>query len=701
MRKPPDVHQGPTWGAGSVIIDTPYVVLRELGRGGMGTVYEVRHLDLRQIYALKVLSTRVAEHPELAERVVREAEFLGLVKGAPYVVTVVAWGRLNDAYRRPYFVMERLYGETLHALLARRSLPLAEALSYVRHALWGLVAVHAEGVVHRDIKPSNLFVRRDGTCTLLDFGVMKALYDIGLSPSQFSTGPHALIGTPLYMAPEMASRGPVDHRADLFSVGLVLAECLLGVRLLSHLSEREYLERLINEGVPSLELAGGEHLPGEVRGLVRRATMHDPVRRFHSALAFLREIDRVAEALGLRLWPLSPSVPPVLGAPPPRALAHHAATTPSAYDSNAPTPRVYRAPSLLTPSEHATPIRGVAAGPAVPPTSSARPTSVDSVSPTRPTPVDSVLSTRPTPVDSVSPTRVKTPSPRSGPEPTPPLRSHARTRFRFLTLGWGGRAPKTPSPRPGAKAEPPATTLPLPPTSAVALLVLRLRDRLAPLPELETPPVNDVLEGPAPVGAPAAPALEPSAGASAAPALSAPAAPALEPSAGAPAASALESSAGAQAPEGALPAATARPRRGRRVPLVSAVAFGVAGVAVGVAMTVAVFWWAGPPAVVRVSPEPPRAAPAGVVAPAVTPALEPPAEPQPPQAPSKEPAPPSVSATGPSGVARKRAALEAKLRSGRGTLDDVHALRTLCHVLSDEICLEHADAYLDRLTGAR
>jgi serine/threonine protein kinase len=172
-----------------------------LGRGGMGSVYEVRHLDTGHVRAMKVLSTRVAEHPELAERVEREAQFLKMLDGTPYIVTVVEGGRLPDQYRRPYLVMERLHGATLRQVL-RQSLPLTDALSYTRQLLVALALVHQAGVVHRDVKPDNLFVRRDGTCTLLDFSVMKALYDIGLSPNQFSTAPRAIIGTPLYLAPE-------------------------------------------------------------------------------------------------------------------------------------------------------------------------------------------------------------------------------------------------------------------------------------------------------------------------------------------------------------------------------------------------------------------------------------------------------------------------------------------------------------------
>jgi serine/threonine protein kinase len=677
MRKPPDDDRGPTWGAGALITGTPYGVLRELGRGGMSTVYEVRHVDTGLVYAFKVLSTRVAEHPELVERVEREAAFLHLLDGAPHIVTVVDWGRLPGEHRRPYLVMERLYGETLAALLARHALPLTDALSYVRQVLWGVAAVHGVGAIHRDIKPSNIFVRRDGTCTLLDFGIMKMLSDIGLPPGQFTTAEGVPIGTPFYMAPEQASCATVDCRADIFSVGLVLAECLLGFRLLPQLSERAYLERLINEGVPSLEVSGGEHLPVEVRKLVRCATRFDPEKRFPSAQAFILAINRIAEALGLRLRPIPPSVPRAPGAPPPRAPGDHAAPTPNAYDSKAPTPRVYRAPAPLAPSRREAPPKGPAAESATPPTNSAQPT----------------------PVDSISPTQVKTPSPQSGLDSTLPLRSQRRKPFGVLTLGWGGRAPKKTSPQGNGREPPP--TLPLPPTSAVSFPASKFHDRLALLKGMPITPGNDVLERSASTEAP--PALESWAEAQPALESSVEAQPVLESSAEAQ--PVLMPSTEAQLPEGALPVASARPRRS---PLVSAVMLWAAGAAAGVVVSLAAVFWADPSARVHVSFEPRRASPAGVVAPAVTPAPEPSAEPKPPEVASPATPPPNAgpgtsaaperqTAAEKSVLEAKRAALEAKLRDGKGKLGEVRSLNHVCRQLGDEACQKRAYDYFDKL----
>jgi serine/threonine protein kinase len=678
MAKPPDVDRDPIWGPGFAIPRTPYVVLGTLGHGGMGIVYEVQNCITGLHYAFKVLSADVDEYPQLAERIVREAEFLHLIKGAPHVVTVVDWGRLHDALRRPYIVMERLYGETLATLLARHALPLTDTLSYLRHVLWGVAAVHGAGVVHRDIKPSNIFVRRDGTCTLIDFSIMKALHDIGLTPGQFPTVKGTPIGTPFYMAPEQASGATVDQRADIFSVGLVLIECLLGFRPLSHLSQHEYLNHLITEGVPSLELVGGEHLPREVRQLARCATMRDPDKRFPVVHAFLLEINRIAERLSLHLRPIPPSVHLASGALPPRAAGRHAAPTPSGYDSKAPTPRMHRAP--LAPSGRDALQRGAAAGLAAPPTSSALPTQVDSV----------------------SPTRVKTPPPPSGPESTPPRRSQWRHAFGLLSLGWNGPAPKSFSPRRGKGGEPPPT-LPVVPKPAGALRVPKFDDRLVLRPGMLCTPANNVVERPAPAEAPLA--LEPSAEAQPALEPSAEAQPALEPSAEAQ--PALEPS--AEAPHGGASPVSDRP------PLGPFVAIMGAGVVVSVVASLAVVWWAGPPAtVVRASSEPLPASPAGVVASAEVPAApagvvasvdapaapapEPPAEPEP-----SEASPPArLPKVAPSSAGDdRRMQLEAKLRGGKGTENDVEELVLLCFRAGDDPCVRQAQVFRKKLEGRR
>jgi eukaryotic-like serine/threonine-protein kinase len=359
MSLQPPTNPGPTWTPGSVIGGTRYEVKRLLGSGGMGTVYEVQHLDEGTRYALKVLSSRVAEQPDLVERVLLEAHALQSLRGAPYVVEVVASGRLNDAHRRPYLVMELLRGATLRALLGRGRLPVADALSYVHQLLWGLAGVHGAGVVHRDVKPDNVFVQSNGECKLLDFGVIKVLYDIGLSPSQFSTGPYSFVGTPMYMAPEAASGQPVDTRADIFAVGLILYECLTGSRPLAQLTDNEYLHHVANQGIPSLDAVGATDVPIELRRIVRRATIFDADHRYQTAQEFAVKLNHAAETLGIRLREAPPLSHASSAAPALRPLAATlSASAPPARVSFAspeqaplstlPMSRTRRRPSLLT-----------------------------------------------------------------------------------------------------------------------------------------------------------------------------------------------------------------------------------------------------------------------------------------------------------------------------------------------------------------
>jgi serine/threonine-protein kinase len=624
----------------------------------MGTVYEVRHLDTGHIFAFKILSTRVAEHPELAERVAREAQFLKALDGAPYLVTIIESGRLEDAYRRPYLVMPRLHGATLRQLISQQVLPLTDTLSYARQILVALALVHQAGVVHRDVKPDNVFVQRDGTCTLLDFGVMKALYDIGLSPSQFSTGPLTLVGTPLYMAPEMASHRAIDHRADLFGVGLILAECLLGARMLPHLSEQEYLKHLANDGVPSLENAGGVHLPPEVQKLVRRATMFDPAKRYPSAVAMIIAINRIAETLGLRLKPLPPSRLPALSTPGVPAAHRPPVTTLSMSDGYAPSLPGGANAGPLSVSQRSLLAQGASAERSAPLTTSSQPTLVDSI----------------------SPTRVKTPLARSRAEPPPPLQSQERLRFGVLTLGLGGPPPKGAPSRQEAQGGRTVTTLPLAPPSAVPSLVpqfedalafwkgvlltpvSKVRKRVAPREDRHTPAVNDGLEGLAQAEALAALALE--------------------------------------AP--AEPKPAAQPRGARRA--LALFALGGAALTTGVVAMLAVVWWVGPPAViVRVSPEPLRPAPAGVAVPAPNAPMVPPPEASaelppeaPPAAPARRPTPSASKAE-----ASERARLEARLTSGQGDLTDAFRFLDLCQDVGDRACFRRARTFVEARARAQ
>jgi eukaryotic-like serine/threonine-protein kinase len=214
------------------VVDDRYEVLAIVGEGGMGTVYEVRHRALNRRFALKVLRPEVSLHDDAIERFMQEARAAASI-GHDHIVAVSDFGAipssaLGGASDRdlPYFVMELLVGESLARLLKRESaLPPPRAAELVLQCAEGLAAAHDAGVVHRDLKPDNVFVTtREGApvVKLVDFGVAK------MAGASKLTKKGMVYGTPHYMSPEQASGSAVDHRADIYALGVILYECLSG-----------------------------------------------------------------------------------------------------------------------------------------------------------------------------------------------------------------------------------------------------------------------------------------------------------------------------------------------------------------------------------------------------------------------------------------------------------------------------------------
>jgi predicted Ser/Thr protein kinase len=198
-------------------------VLELIGRGGMGAVYRARQKHLDRIVALKVIPPEAAKDPTFAERFAREARALARLNH-PNIVTVYDFGQAGDVY---YLLMEYVAGVNLrHAQAASRLAP-SEALAIVPQICDALQYAHDQGVVHRDIKPENILLDRSGRVKIADFGLAKML---GKGPDDFTlTQAQQVMGTPRYMAPEQIEKPlTVDHRADIYSLGVVLYEMLTG-----------------------------------------------------------------------------------------------------------------------------------------------------------------------------------------------------------------------------------------------------------------------------------------------------------------------------------------------------------------------------------------------------------------------------------------------------------------------------------------
>jgi serine/threonine-protein kinase len=208
-------------------VDGRYEVLSLLGEGGMGQVYEVRHVSLDRRFAMKLLRRELARDEELAGRFIDEAKATASIRH-PNIVQITDFGKLADGL--PYFIMELLQGETLgHVIKAGGPIPAARAVRILEQVAGALGAAHAAGVVHRDLKPENVFLvggmaggRASDDVRVVDFGAAKIV------GSSRVTRQGIVFGTPHYMSPEQASGQPVDHRADIYALGVIMYEMFTG-----------------------------------------------------------------------------------------------------------------------------------------------------------------------------------------------------------------------------------------------------------------------------------------------------------------------------------------------------------------------------------------------------------------------------------------------------------------------------------------
>ncbi len=278
-------------------IDGKYRILRLLGEGGMGAVYEGCNLRLDRRVAIKVLHCDVATNPEVRRRFEREAR-LGARLSSPHICEVLDIGDLDNG--DAYIVMEFLEGESLSTWFDQvGALPLEQFAPIWYQVLEGLAVMHEAGVVHRDLKPANIFLIRTSRgqlcAKILDFGVSK-LVATPLNENVTSSG--VVMGTPLYMAPEQA-RGlnkDIDARTDLYAVGVIAYRALSGDLPFVSENVHDLLFRIALEDAVPLAVRS-PHVAPEIASLIDCAMRRDPAHRFPSARAFQIELQRALMTL--------------------------------------------------------------------------------------------------------------------------------------------------------------------------------------------------------------------------------------------------------------------------------------------------------------------------------------------------------------------------------------------------------------------
>ena len=277
-----------------------YQIVRRIGEGGMGAVYEAKHTLIGKRVAVKVLLEKFLTKSDFVARLLQEARLASSI-GHENIVDVTDFGTTDDG--RSFVVMEFLDGEALSQLVMREApLPVERSLRIARQVASALGAAHAKGIFHRDVKPENVYLIRRGEADfvkVVDFGISKAVKQGGAADE----GPEAyrlthtglLLGTPLYMSPEQA-RGDedVDHRVDIWALGVMMYECLTGevpFRANNYLGIISQV--LTHVAVPPSKLRPELGIPDAVEAVVMRAMDKDRARRYIAMADLERDLERL------------------------------------------------------------------------------------------------------------------------------------------------------------------------------------------------------------------------------------------------------------------------------------------------------------------------------------------------------------------------------------------------------------------------
>ncbi len=294
-----------------------YKIVRKLGEGGMGVVYEAQHVHIGKRVALKVLRDDFSRKEDVVERFRQEARSASII-GHENIIDITDFGQTPDG--RVFFVMEYLEGDDLATVLEKqRTVGYERALRILKQACRGLQAAHDKGIIHRDLKPENLYLVHCGkpneTVKVLDFGIAKMtlLGDEGRKLTK--TG--MVFGTPEYMSPEQAAGRTVDARIDIYAMGIIMYEMFTGHVPFTGETFMAVLSQHMFSPVPTLQSKNpGISIPQGMEQVILKALAKDPADRFQSMAAILESIEKVEKDPHVRL-----DIAPASGAGEPRDFA--------------------------------------------------------------------------------------------------------------------------------------------------------------------------------------------------------------------------------------------------------------------------------------------------------------------------------------------------------------------------------------------
>jgi serine/threonine protein kinase/tetratricopeptide (TPR) repeat protein len=286
-----DKTQNHTYFSAGVLIGR-YRLIRPLGTGGMGTVYLAEDTQLGRKIALKFLSVQYATSPEGKARFIREAQAAAALNHS----NIVTIHEVAEHQSRPYIAMEFIDGETLRDLIGGSKLELTRAIDIAVQICEGLNAAHQANIIHRDIKPGNVLIDKTGRAKIVDFGLAKKTQE-----ASEQTRPGVIVGTDRYMSPEQAQGKAVDHRSDIFSLGILLYEMISGQSPFSGSDVLAVMHSIVYTPPEPLSTRQTK-VPHELERIVLKALEKDPAKRYQNVVDLEADLKNVRNGLKPSFW---------------------------------------------------------------------------------------------------------------------------------------------------------------------------------------------------------------------------------------------------------------------------------------------------------------------------------------------------------------------------------------------------------------